>query len=137
MPALAIQICAIRALIPFIEQTFIFHFHYKSAMDQICRHSPRNLYIWHSVRHSCQHGLCGSLPPRPLNGDRKEPQRLPLQCKAYSDSGEPNWDEEMSIFKKRTLKPSQLEALRKLEEEKVDIGRVRGNARINSNITLC
>lgn len=38
---------------------------------------------------------------------------------------EPNWDEEMSIFKRRTLKPSQLEALRKLEEEKVDVGRVR------------
>lgn len=30
----------------------------------------------------------------------------------------------MSIFKRRTLKPSQLEALRKLEEEKVDVGRV-------------
>lgn len=30
----------------------------------------------------------------------------------------------MSIFKKRTMKPSQLEALRKLEAGKVDVGRV-------------
>ena len=43
-----------------------------------------------------------------------------------ADDVEPDWEEEMSIFKKRTLKPSQLEALRKLEEEKVDVGRVRG-----------
>ena len=38
--------------------------------------------------------------------------------------GEPDWEQEMSIFKRRTLKPSQLEALRKLEAEKVDVGRV-------------
>ena len=38
---------------------------------------------------------------------------------------EPDWEQEMSIFKRRTLKPSQLEALRKLEAEKVDVGRVR------------
>jgi hypothetical protein len=31
----------------------------------------------------------------------------------------------MSIFKKRTLKPNQLEALRKLEEENVASGKVR------------
>lgn len=37
---------------------------------------------------------------------------------------EPDWETEMSIFKKRTMKPSQMEALRKLEEEKVDVGRV-------------
>lgn len=128
MPALAIHICDTRAPIRSKWQIFMLFSHYKSTMGQIGSQSPRNVHIWHSVRHSCQHGLCVSLQPRLLNWDRKEPQRLPLQCKAYSDSGEPNWDEEMSIFKKRTLKPSQLEALRKLEEEKVDIGRVRGNA---------
>ncbi len=42
-----------------------------------------------------------------------------------ADDEEPNWETEMSIFKKRTLKPSQMEALRKLEEDKVDVGRVR------------
>ena len=36
---------------------------------------------------------------------------------------EPDWDAEMSIFKKRTLKPAQLETLRKLEEQ-VEVGRV-------------
>ena len=41
-----------------------------------------------------------------------------------SGEQEPNWDEEMSIFKKRTLKPNQLEALRRLEEEKVASGKV-------------
>jgi hypothetical protein len=40
------------------------------------------------------------------------------------DDLEPDWEQEMSIFKKRTLAPSQMEALRKLEEEKVDVGRV-------------
>ena len=96
-------------------------------MDQIGRQSPRYLHICHSVRHSCQHGLSGTLRPRLLHRDKTEPQGLALQCQAYSNSEEPNWDEEMSIFKKRTLKPSQLEALRKLEEEKVDVGRVRRN----------
>lgn len=50
------------------------------------------------------------------------------QCRVYAgknvDQEEPDWETEMSIFKKRTLKPSQMEALRKLEEGKVDIGRV-------------
>ena len=54
-----------------------------------------------------------------------------------ADDAEPNWDEEMSIFKKRTLKPSQMEALRKLEEEKVDVGRVGNEERqiLDSNTT--
>ena len=43
----------------------------------------------------------------------------------HVDEEEPDWEAEMSIFKKRTLKPSQMEALRKLEEGKVDVGRVR------------
>lgn len=37
---------------------------------------------------------------------------------------EPDWEQEMSIFKKRTLKPSQLETLRMLEEQQVEVGRV-------------
>lgn len=94
-------------------------------MDQIGRHSAGYLHICHSLRHSCQHGVCGTIRPRLLHRDSKESQGVALRCQAYSDSEEPNWDEEMSIFKKRTLKPSQLEALRKLEEEKVDVGRVR------------
>jgi len=53
------------------------------------------------------------------------------QCRVYAgknvDEEEPDWETEMSIFKKRTLKPSQMEALRKLEEGKVDVGRVRRN----------
>lgn len=46
-------------------------------------------------------------------------------CNAAADGDEvPNWDEEMSIFKKRTMKPSQLAALRTWEENKVDLGTV-------------
>jgi hypothetical protein len=38
---------------------------------------------------------------------------------------DPDWEEEMSIFKKRTLKPSQLETLRKFEGEMgLEVGRV-------------
>jgi hypothetical protein len=52
----------------------------------------------------------------------------PRQCRVHAKNDgheeEPDWETEMSIFKKRTLKPSQMEALRKLEEGKVDVGRV-------------
>lgn len=41
----------------------------------------------------------------------------------YSSS-EPDWDAEMSIFKKRASKPNQLHTIRRLVE-KVDTGRVR------------
>ena len=37
-----------------------------------------------------------------------------------------DWGQELAIFKQRTLKPSQLEVLRKRREEEVDIGRVSG-----------
>lgn len=51
------------------------------------------------------------------------------KCRVHAgkdvDEEEPDWETEMSIFKKRTLRPSQMEALRKLEEGKVDVGRVR------------
>ncbi|KAL4518116.1 hypothetical protein Ndes2526A_g01433 [Nannochloris sp. 'desiccata'] len=50
------------------------------------------------------------------------------KCRVHAgkdvDEEEPDWETEMSIFKKRTLRPSQMEALRKLEEGKVDVGRV-------------
>ena len=53
-----------------------------------------------------------------------------VQVKASNaEDVEPDWETEMSIFKKRTLKPSQMEALRKLEEEKVDVGRVSNHIR--------
>lgn len=41
------------------------------------------------------------------------------------NSAEPDWDSEMSLFRKRSLKPNQMETVRRLEEE-VDIGKVRG-----------
>lgn len=52
-----------------------------------------------------------------------------LKVQASNDDGEvcdkePDWDREMSIFKKRVNKPSHLEALRKIEAERVDVGRV-------------
>lgn len=46
--------------------------------------------------------------------------------KCHASENDPDWDTEMSIFKKRTLKPNQLEALRKLEEDSVSSGKVGG-----------
>ena len=37
---------------------------------------------------------------------------------------EPDWDAEMSLFRKRTMKPNQMQTVRRLEEQ-VDIGKVR------------
>jgi hypothetical protein len=54
-----------------------------------------------------------------------ERRQCRVQAGKDADEEEPDWETEMSIFKKRTLKPSQMEALRKLEEDKVDVGRVR------------
>lgn len=53
-----------------------------------------------------------------------EPHRWHAINSLPEDAEEPDWEQEMSIFKQRTLKPSQLEALRKMEAEKVDVGRV-------------
>lgn len=41
-----------------------------------------------------------------------------------SSEGEPDWEAEVALFKQRTMKPSQLEVQRKIELEKVDVGRV-------------
>lgn len=41
------------------------------------------------------------------------------------NSAEPDWDAEMSLFRKRAMKPNQMETVRRLEEE-VDIGKVIG-----------
>ena len=38
-------------------------------------------------------------------------------------SAEPDWDAEMSMFRKRSMKPNQMQTVRRLEEE-VDIGKV-------------
>lgn len=47
------------------------------------------------------------------------------QYRHVCNSAEPDWDAEMSLFRKRTMKPNQMETVRRLEEE-VDIGKVRG-----------
>ena len=39
------------------------------------------------------------------------------------NSAEPDWDAEMSLFRKRTMKPNQMQTVRRLEEQ-VDIGKV-------------
>lgn len=75
---------------------------------------------WHCV------GPVGTRQSQPLCSDSKTAmcQRLDsIRCHSYED--EPDWDQEMSIFKKRTLRPNQLASLRKLEEEKVKSGKVR------------
>ena len=40
-----------------------------------------------------------------------------------SQLAEPNWDEEMTLFRKRVNSPNQLETLRKIEAE-VSVGKV-------------
>lgn len=51
----------------------------------------------------------------------------PPPPRALSNSDdEPDWEQEIRIFKQRTLRPAQLETLRKLEEQQVDVGRVSG-----------
>lgn len=53
--------------------------------------------------------------------------------KAVDRDAEPDWEEEMSIFKKRSIKPNQLAVLRKIEEEKVDVGRVSMHSPMHAN----
>ena len=60
---------------------------------------------------------------------RCRPQRIQRLWNRVHASGndmedETDWDAEMTIFTQRKLKPNQLEALRKLEEQNVDVGRV-------------
>jgi hypothetical protein len=53
---------------------------------------------------------------------------------------EPDWDAEMQMFRERTMRPNQLETLRKAEELDVDIGKVRPatlKARIHLPYLMC
>ncbi|KAI7843748.1 hypothetical protein COHA_002646 [Chlorella ohadii] len=52
------------------------------------------------------------------------PGRRWQEARATDSEAEPNWEEELKIFKQRTLAPSQLEVQRQLAAEKVDVGRV-------------
>lgn len=71
-------------------------------------HVPRRQLAWH-LRHSRR--CWGFTAPRNSAGGGGEPDI--------------DWEQETSIFKKRTLKPSQLEALRNLEASQLEVGRVR------------
>ena len=86
---------------------------------------------WHRVpRHRQQHGqqdqpACflqshSQLPQSRIRGNHAG-RRLPLTRAALEEA---DWEEEMSLFRKRLQKPNQLETLRKIVEE-VDIGKVR------------
>lgn len=73
-----------------------------------------------SAQGALKHSIAGQQPcTRGLNSRR----RNTLSPHALGDPAPPDWDAEMSIFRKRTLKPSQLETIRHLEEE-VDTGKV-------------
>jgi hypothetical protein len=53
---------------------------------------------------------------------------------------EPNWDDEMSLFRKRVNTPNQMETMRKIEAE-VEVGKVSGclpcaRSRTNNSCTL-
>lgn len=76
----------------------------------------------------CHRQFLFTLPSNPHRNKSQYSRRLlPYITRANSPDEEyssPDWEREMSIFKKRTMKPSQLEALRRFEEKKVDVGRV-------------
>lgn len=46
-------------------------------------------------------------------------------CRARASGEEPDWDAEMQMFRERTMRPNQLETLRKAEEQDIDVGKVR------------
>lgn len=59
-----------------------------------------------------------------LPHSRIEPNRSrSARCVRAGDDADPDWEAEMSLFRKRIMKPNQLETLRKMEE-KADIGKV-------------
>jgi hypothetical protein len=43
-------------------------------------------------------------------------------CRMHASNEEPDWDAEMQMFRERTMRPNQLETLRKAEEQDVDLG---------------
>ncbi len=59
---------------------------------------------------------------RSCHAARQPHTRGSAVVRAKSDE-EPNWEEEMDIFKKRTMRPNQLATLRELES-KVSVGKV-------------
>ena len=74
---------------------------------------------WSLTEHNVYGVACPSVraPPRRL-------ARSGVACTAGGDSPDWNWENEMSLFRKRLTQPNQLETLRRLEEQ-VDVGRVR------------
>lgn len=50
--------------------------------------------------------------------------RSQRSCHTQASGDEPDWDAEMQMFRERTMRPNQLETLRKAEEQDVDIGKV-------------
>jgi hypothetical protein len=79
-----------------------------------------------SSRFSSRPGTCRPMHHKKHVAEHRASSRRyfgSIRCNASDE--DPDWDAEMSIFKKRTLKPNQLEALRKLEEESVSSGNVR------------
>lgn len=64
--------------------------------------------------------------PAPFQAHRGKARKCVVRrVSAQEGDLEADWEQEMSIFKARTLKPSQLEVQAKLAAEKVDVGRVR------------
>ena len=55
--------------------------------------------------------------------DRKTLSHMSMRQRLVCNSAEPDWDAEMSLFRKRTMKPNQMQTVRRLEEQ-VDIGKV-------------
>ena len=94
-------------------------------------------------------GVFWRICPSPSNGERAHSSAGPGQrvgrlnrtfekprtaasvvaSRALAGNDGTNWDEEMSTFRKRILKPNQLATLRQIEEQKVDVGKVGFSAR--------
>lgn len=79
-----------------------------------------------SISVACLGGTCGQRQQMTEVGHRRwRSLRMNRSITCNTSDNDRDWDTEMSIFKKRTLKPNQLEALRKLEEDSVSSGKVR------------
>lgn len=102
------------------------HTWYTILMGQ---HNVCTLYLFArmiSSRFSCRPGACRPRQHKThVTGYRASSPRYFQSIRCNASDEDPDWATEMSIFKKRTLKPNQLEALRKLEEESVSSGNVR------------
>jgi len=76
----------------------------------------------HSPVYKCKNRDC--MVPRDAPVPRYTRTARRQRSKQTRTHAEPNWDDEMSLFRKRVNSPNQMETMRKIEAE-VEVGKVR------------